>query len=399
MALALSAGDTYGNFKIERKLRDTSRFSIYEAVAQNNDERVQLKISSDPVASEEAARRALRELAVLGELTNAHVQRLHDSGLGDDERWFLVLEHLEGAQLDRWHDFDRPLDVPTVISFLHQACLGIAELHAKGVVHRDLKPSSLWVEPNGNVKLLDFSSARSWDEQSETGDSVTTTHGMAGSPQYAAPETALSSELTPATDVYAIGQIAYELLTGRAPFWADKPRSKVVRQLEDEPVEWMMAHARKPVTPMSQLDLPHEVPAKLEALIMKMLDKTAAARPESAGVVANELGWIMHHVIAAAPVATVLVTEPNGAVQYHLLTPGSHRVGFGKGCEIDLRKDGDDKPYALIEWRGQGNQAELRAMDDAKVTRNGQPVTARTALDADDRVAVEGFSLQVTYPR
>jgi len=397
MALALSSGDKYGDFEIQRKLRETSRFQVYEAV--RNGERVQLKISTDPVSSEDAARRALRELAVLGELTNAHVQKLLDSGLGHDEHWFLVLETLDGAQLNRWHDFDRPLDVPTVISIVHQACLGIAELHAKGVVHRDLKPASLWIEPDGNVKLLDFSNARSWDAQSDTGDSVTTTHGIAGSPQYAAPEAAMSTELTPAADVYAIGQICYELLTGKVPFWPDKARSKVLKQLEDEPVEWMMAHARKPVAPMSQLGLPHEVPAKLEALVAKMLAKAPADRPESAGVVANELGWIMHHVVAAAPVATVLATEPNGAVQYHLLTPGSHRVGFGPGCEIALRKDGDDQPAALLEWRGGEARAELRAMNDAKVMRNGEGVTSRVEIAAGDAVVVEGFILKVTYPK
>lgn len=398
MALALSPGDTYGDFEIERKLRETSRFEIYAARARGDGRRVNLKISTDPVESKEAARRALRELAVIGELTNAHVQALHDAALADDERWYLVLEHLDGAQLDRWHDLDVPLDVPTAVSFVHQACLGLAELHAKGVVHRDLKPASLWVEPDGNLKLLDFSSARSWDASAETGDAITTTHGMAGDPEYAAPETALSPELRPSTDVYALGLIAYELLTGKTPFWPDKPRSKVVAQLADEPVEWMMAHANKPVTPLEQHELPAPVPPKLAALVMQMLDKDASKRPESAGKVANELGWIMHHVVAAAPVATVLVTDPTGKTQYHLLTAGSHELGLGAGCDLPLRKDGDGRVLALLEWRGAGHQAQLRAMNDAKVTIDGTAVQGRADVGPDARLIVENFGLRITYP-
>src|SRR5690606_33480445 len=228
MALQLNPGDKYDKFEILSVAHKYDASWVYRCKAEGYDEVVGVRISLDAVKAEETARRALRELAVLEELTNAHVTKVFDTGMSSDDHWFMVIEALEGAQLDHWHDFDRPMSAAQAVGLIHQACLGLAEVHARGVVHRDLKPGNLWVEPDGNLKITDFASARGFGADALAGDNVTTQHVLVGTPQYAPPEQVYSSTLTTASDVYSLGVILYELLSGHCPFWPDRSRSQIV---------------------------------------------------------------------------------------------------------------------------------------------------------------------------
>ncbi len=394
MALQLKPGDRYDKFEILAVARKYDASWVYRCRAEDHDGVVGVRISLDPVAAEEVARRALREIEVLEELTNAHVIRVFDSGMSADDHWYIVLEALDGAQLDRWHDFDRPMAPAQAVGLIHQACLGLAEVHARGVVHRDLKPANLWVEPDGNLKIIDFASARGFGAGALAGDNVTTQHVLVGTPQYAPPEQVYSSTLSPASDVYSLGVILYELLSGRCPFWPDRPRSEVVRSLADEPVEWMNAHVKKPV-----VSLREQLPENLADLLETCLAKKPDERPKDAGVLANSLGWVLHHELGQAPVAMLRVTDPTGGVAYRMVPPGAHRVGFGTGLDIRLRLDGSDDAWALLEWAGPPRQAELRVLDGRTVTVNGQPISPRAAINAGDQIGLGGFTLSLSYPR
>jgi serine/threonine protein kinase len=395
MPLQLEPGDKYETFEVLEVVHEYDGSSAYRCKAEGYDAIVRVRISLDPVLDQTAARRALRELEVLGELTNTHVTKMFDSGMGADDRWYMVLEDLEGAQLDEWHDFDRPMPAAQAVGLIHQACLGLAEVHARGVVHRDLKPDNLWVEPDGNLKIVDFASARGFGAHAVAGDNVTTQHVLVGTPQYAPPEQAYSSTLTTASDVYSLGVILYELLSGRCPFWADNPRSEIIRILADEPIGWMSAHGKKPV-----VSLRDQVPANLVDLLETCLAKKPEDRPKDAGVLANSLGWVLHHELGQAPVATLRVVDPSGAVAYRMVPPGAHRVGVGGGLDIRLRTEGNDEAWALLEWDGTSRPAELRVLDAAQtVTLNGQPMALRAAIGGGDQIGVGGFTLNLSYPR
>jgi serine/threonine-protein kinase len=395
MSLQLKPGDKYEKFEVLGVARKYDASWVYRCKAPGYDGIVGVRISLDPVQDENAARRALRELEVLGQLTNTHVVKMFDSGMGADDRWYMVLEALDGAQLDHWHDFDRSMAPAQAVGLIHQACLGLAEVHAHGVVHRDLKPANLWVEPDGNLKIGDFASARGFGANAVAGDNVTTQHVLVGTPQYAPPEQVYSSTLTTASDVYSLGVILYELLSGCCPFWADRPRSEIVRSLADDPIEWMNAHVKKPV-----ISLRDRVPENLADLLETCLAKKPEERPKDAGVLANSLGWVLHHELGQAPVATLRVVDPSGGVAYRMVPPGAHRIGFGKGLDIRLRTDGNDDAWALLEWAGPSRQAELRVLDASRpVTLNGQLISPRAAISAGDQIGLGGFSLSLTYPR
>lgn len=397
--MQLNQGEQYEGFRVVAVVRKDNRSWVYRCESDRYPHPVDVRISLDPVQSEQTARRALREVAVLEQLTNSHVVRVHDAELGSDDHWYIVLEALDGARLDRWHDFDRGMDAAQAVTLVHQACLGLAEVHARGVVHRDLKPANLWVEPDGNLKIIDFASARGFGEGALAGDNVTTHHTVVGTPQYAAPEQALSATLTTASDVYSLGVILYELLSGHCPFWSDQPRSVMVRELAEEPIEWIQAHAHQSPVPLKSHPRCADLPDDLVALVDACLAKQPEPRPADAGVLANSLGWILHHRLGSAPVATMRVTDPSGVSSYRMVPPGAHRVGFGEGLDIRLRSEGEDSAWALLEWGGPTKLAELRTLESREVKINGQPIAPRAVIGAEDAIDISGFTLTLTYPR
>jgi serine/threonine protein kinase len=400
MPLQLNPGDRFAQFEIVSLARKYDRSWVYRCNAPGYDQPIAVRVSLDPVKAEDAARRALRELTVLEELTNTHVIRVFDSGMGPNDHWYMVLEALEGAQLDHWHDFDRPMPAAQAVGLIHQACLGLAEVHARGVVHRDLKPANLWVEPSGNLKIIDFASARGFGEHALAGDNVTTQHVLVGTPQYAPPEQLYSPTLSTASDVYSLALILYELLSGHCPFWADRPRSEIVRAFADDPVEWMNAHVKKTPVPLREHTACKDVPENLAELLTACLAKKPEDRPKDAGVLANSLGWVLHHELANTAVATLRVIDPSGGTAYRMVPPGAHRVGFGKGMDLRLRIEGEDEAWALLEWEGGSKPAELRVLDPARpVALNGHAISPRAAIGAADQVTLAGFTLRLTYPR
>ena len=396
MTRELGAGDTYGEFRIRTVLRKFRHAWVYEVDAPGHDAPLALKLSLEPVQSEEEARRALREVAVLGTLTNPHVVSVHDSGMGPDEHWYILMEHLQGAPLHQWHDFDLPLPAADAVGFIHQACLGLAEVHSVGIVHRDLTPERLWVGPDRTLKILDFSSARSWGAEA-TGDNVTVGTVLTGTPQYTAPEQMFAPELTPAADVYALGQILYELLSGHSPFHPDEPWSAARARLADDPAAWFRAHAQTPPTPITGHPACAELPTRLVELVHRCLDKDPSKRHPNAAALANDLGWILHHELGAARAAILNSVSPEGVLGFHLLLPGSHRVGFGPGFDVTLGPEGA-LLVAVIEWAGPPKPAEIVPAEDTPVLVNGQPAPGRTPLASNDEVLVHRHTLRLSYP-
>jgi serine/threonine protein kinase len=396
----LQPGDVYEGFEIRRVLGAGTFAFVYEARHANWVQPVALKLSRVPVDSEETALRALREIRILGTLTNPHVVHIFDHGLGADERWYMVMELLEGGELSQRHDFDRPMPPARALRLVQQACLGLDEAHREGIVHRDIKPDNLWLTNDGSVKVLDFGLARAWDNASTIGANATTGHMLIGTPHYAQPEQVKTGKLTPASDVYSLGMVLYELLVGRTPLFADQPVSEVRDALLEEPLKWLVAHVKSPLVPLDRYPEGKRLPKRLVELVASTLAKDPAERPATAGVLANRLAWIMHHDLGQAMGAVLRVVYPSGAEQRHLVLPGVQRVGVGAGTDIKLANDESTTLYALLEWAGVPHEAELRPLVlDGSVRANGHVLDRRVRLVPGTRVEMGAFRLELVYPK
>ncbi|MEU3455134.1 protein kinase [Micromonospora sp. NPDC006766] len=185
---------------------------------------------------------------------------LPDGGRAD----YLVMEFVEGEPLSRRIEAAGRLEVAETMSIVAQVAQALHAAHARGIVHRDVKPSNLLVQENGTVVLIDFGVARSTDVTS-----ITSTNAVPGTALYMAPEQAAGRPVSGATDVYALGAVAYCCLTGSPPFTGDNPLQVAVRHLDDEPPE-----------------LPPDIPQPVRDLVARALAKDPADRFPSGAAMA-----------------------------------------------------------------------------------------------------------------
>ena len=204
-------------------------------------------------------------------LHHANIAAVFDFGENDTSeggRPYLVMELVDGRPLSELIRPDQPMDPAQVRDLIRQAAEALAQAHAAGIVHRDVKPANLLVTPAGKVKVTDFGIARAADSVALTG-----TGEVLGTPDYLSPEQAEGKVATPASDVYALGVVLFECLTGRRPFAGDTP------------VATALAHLRSPVP-----DLPADVPDDLAAVTRRALSKAPDDRYLDAAALAAALG-------------------------------------------------------------------------------------------------------------
>jgi eukaryotic-like serine/threonine-protein kinase len=239
----------------------------------------------DGEAAEVAARRFRREAEAAANLRSPHTAELYDFGVTSDGILYFVMEFLEGMDLETLVRSKGPLPAARVIHILRQICESLEEAHASGLVHRDIKPANIHIGRLGLrqdfVKVLDFGLVKSVADTSPD-HALVTAEGLAvGTPAYMPPEAALGETVDGRSDLYAVGCVAYYLLTGQLVFESDTPVQMIASHLRD-----------RPVPPSERTELP--VPPELERLILACLAKDPDDRPRNA----TELG----KALAAIPV-------------------------------------------------------------------------------------------------
>ncbi|NYD39961.1 protein kinase domain-containing protein [Nocardioides panaciterrulae] len=223
------------------------------------------------------------------------------SGIGGSgARPFLVMELVDGQPLSALLRPGEPMDPDAARDLLGQAAAAVGAAHAAGIVHRDIKPANLLVTPDRRVKITDFGIARAADAMA-----ITQTGQVMGTPQYLSPEQARGNAATPASDVYALGVVAFECLAGRRPFVADSP------------VATALAHLREPVPA-----LPPEVPADLAAVVRKALSKEPHDRFADGAAFATALR-------DPATAATAIVPPPTDGDHTQVLAGAAGAAGLG----------------------------------------------------------------------
>ncbi|HPF36279.1 MAG TPA: protein kinase [Candidatus Krumholzibacteria bacterium] len=213
---APSPGDRVGAWRLLRELGAGGMGTVHLAEREEGGftQRVAVKLVRAGMDNAEMLERFRRERQLLAGLEHPHIARLIDGGRTADGRPFLVMEHVDGAPIDR-HCADRGLDVPARLRLFLDVCAAVAHAHRHLVVHRDLKPSNVLVTADGGVKLLDFGIAKVLDADAAD---ATLTGRRVLSPRYASPEQVEGRPVTTAADVYSLGVILYELITGRSPY-------------------------------------------------------------------------------------------------------------------------------------------------------------------------------------
>jgi len=192
------------------------------------EQRVALKVVTPASGSEEVVRRFAQERSILATLEHPNIARIYDGGATAEGWPYFVMEYVHGKPIDAWCD-ERRLNTSERIRLFRTVCTAIQHAHLHGVVHRDLKPGNILVTEDGTVKLLDFGIAKVVHTDAADRTAIATRTGTRlMTPEYASPEQLLADETTPLTDVYSLGVILYELLTGRKPY---KLKSRILHEM------------------------------------------------------------------------------------------------------------------------------------------------------------------------
>ncbi|MBC3934121.1 serine/threonine-protein kinase [Undibacterium rugosum] len=289
-----------GPWRLLRKLGEGGMASVWLAVKEGEFRReVALKLPHADNLSERVMERFARERDILAQLVHPHIARLYDAGMDKSQQSWLALEFIEGMHIQDWCH-SQGLDTAARVRLMVQACSAVQYAHSRLVVHRDLKPSNILVTSEGYVRLLDFGIAHilQADAHNDT-PALTEIKAFQGKPvtwRYASPEQLGNQEIGITTDVYALGVVLYELLTGHNPY---QPEDRSRRALEQAILHQEPAPASSRV---SDRKLSQHLRGDLDAILHKALQKTPELRYPTAHALASDLRrYLNHEPVSARP--------------------------------------------------------------------------------------------------
>lgn len=235
--------DFAGKYRIRSKLGEGGFGTVYRAIQLAVGREVAVKVLRPDRATDDRLRDTLikrfqREAMAMSKLGHPNTVQLIDFGTTEDEILFLVLELLDGFELSQIVATQAPMSPLRVAHICRQICMSLSEAHGTGIIHRDLKPGNVFLchvaGDDDYVKVMDFGIARVIEADDELGN-LTKTGMTQGTPAYMAPEQAMALKTTPASDLYSLGCMMYEMLTGKMPFTGDSSVAISLSHVNDEP--------------------------------------------------------------------------------------------------------------------------------------------------------------------
>lgn len=338
-------------YRLDARLGEGGMGTVYHGTHLLIDRPVAVKVlNSRFVEDESAQERFRREAKAAGRLRHTNAVAVTDFGRTSDGLFYIVMELLEGRSLREVLAREAPLDTARAVSVMLQISAAVAAAHEEGVIHRDLKPGNIFVVQRPHaptiVKVLDFGIAKLATDVGDGAEQapLTQTGVMIGTPRYMSPEQCDGAELTPASDVYSLGIILYEFLTGATPFTGPTPLSVALKHSSELP--------RPP------REFVATIPAELEKLVLHALEKKPEQRPKDAGDFRRELYATAQHLGL------------------------EHAEGFSAPTLDSLRDAGTETPSGRL----------IIDIERLRENRSGRPKTteAQIPLTVEDQVVETG---------
>src|SRR5438876_2692591 len=299
-----SPGTLLGSrYQILKILGQGGMGAVYQARDQELDRIIALKLIRPELASNPGIlQRFKQELILSRHVTHENVVRIFDLGEAEGTK-FITMEFVEGEDLRSVLRHHGKFSAKEAVTIIQQICRALEAAHAEGVIHRDLKPQNIMRDPHGRIVVMDFGLARSLEF-----DGMTQTGALVGTLEYMSPEQALGTVLDQRSDLFAVGLIFYELLTGKAPYKADTAIASLMKRTQER------------ATPASDVD--NSVPKSLSAIVGKCLEREPKHRFSGTPDLLRELDAWQAHPNAHPSWMNRLSTPSSRSVQISLNLPG-----------------------------------------------------------------------------
>lgn len=285
----LTVGDVVAKtYQINRVIGKGGMSVVYLADQRLLGRAFALKVLDVERKSESAVRRFIQEATTAAQLKHPNLVAVHDYGLLNDGQPYLVMDFIDGPTLAQYLEHDGPMPIPNVVALICQLAFGLMYAHEKGVVHRDIKPGNIMLlKPHqqadeGSVKIVDFGIAKL--TQSEDGEvqRLTRTGEIFGSPTYMSPEQCRGANVDQRSDIYSLGCVMFECLTGNPPFVGDSAMATMVLRLTEKPKT------------LSEATNGNSFPPVLDSIIAKMLRTEPGERYQDVSALISDLMQLQH---------------------------------------------------------------------------------------------------------
>lgn len=259
-----------GRYEIQQLLGEGGMGAVYKAADRELDRSVALKVIRPELASNPAIlARFKQELLLAHQVTHRNVIRIYDLAEADGMK-FITMEFVEGKDLRALIREKKKFNPEEAVDIIQQVCLALDAAHRVGVIHRDLKPQNIMLDNSGRTLVMDFGLARTLE-----GDGMTQTGAIVGTMEYMSPEQALAKDLDQRSDLFALGLILYEMLTGKTPFHAESALASLIKRTQERAI------------PVSDVDA--QIPGALSGIVSKCLERDLDQRYQSATAILADL--------------------------------------------------------------------------------------------------------------
>lgn len=332
-------------YELIQKIGSGGMAVVYQAYDTSLDRQVAVKLLREEyIDNPDFIRQFQREAKAVAKLSHQNIVNIYDFGTSDD-LMYLVMEYVDGCTLKELIAKNGPLPIQQVLDYSIQICYGMAQAHSHNIVHKDIKPHNIMIDRNHIAKITDFGIAQAINHLTVTHNS-----GVLGSAHYFSPEQARGEQVSFESDIYSLGIVLYEMLTGKVPFTGENPVSVALKHMQERPPSLRVAR--------------RDIPLELELVVLQALEKNPANRFQSMEEMAEALLQVQKFVddsgAGIASYVEVGVSKHNDVYQQYM----AHRKTQG---EVELRRA--ERKRAEAEYPIESDD-HTRLMSGLEETRN-----------------------------